>query len=124
MKKYDVIVYKTMFYTTFHLHEKAIQTIHSQVKEITDKREKSSLYIQMGLIYHKLGKNNDACKYLIKGLQQVEHDFFEYHPEFPQILDLICKHSTPTIAEHWRTNFYNRIREDKRFKKCFKEKFE
>lgn len=120
MDKYNLIVYKALFFELFMMKKKAIHSILSNLYKLDNKREISSLLINVGMIYNKLGEKNVASEYFIKGLHLVENEKLEYHPDFPKILRIISENSTLEVSEYWKRNFRQRINDDKKFSKCFK----
>lgn len=120
MDKYNLIVRKAMFLELFMMKKKAIDLILSNLYKLNDKREISSLLIYIGAIYNKLGEKNTASEYFIKGLRLMENEKLDYHPDFPKILKIISENSTVEVSEYWERNFRQRIKDDKKFSKCFK----
>lgn len=120
MDKYNFIVYKALFFELFMMKKKAIDLILSNLYKLNDKREISSLLINVGMIYNKLGEKKKASEYFIKGLSLVEKEKLDYHSDFPKILRIISENSTIEDSKHWERNFRKRIKDDKKFSKCFK----
>ena len=120
MNRYEYIVYKALFLELFKMRRKAIRSILSRIHKLEDKREISSLYINVGMLYHKLHENTNASNYFIKGLTLIENDRLEYHPDFPKILQIIRENERIEVSNHWEENFKRRVRDDRRFSKCFK----
>lgn len=67
MDKYNFIVYKALFFELFMMKKKAIDLILSNLYKLNDKREISSLLINVGMIYNKLGEKKKLVNILLKG---------------------------------------------------------
>lgn len=67
MDKYNFIVYKVLFFELFMMKKKAIDLILSNLYKLNDKREISSLLINVGMIYNKLGEKKKLVNIILKG---------------------------------------------------------
>lgn len=118
---YKKTVYLATFFSEIKCHSKAISTLKNGLDTLTDKRERSSVMINIGMELTKIKKYKEAVKYFHKGLSMVENEVLEYHPTFIYILKIIRDYGENGVYQKWYYNFINRVSYDKKFKRIIKK---
>lgn len=118
MSSYTKIVWISLFWSILKQHKKAIEYMKNHRDELSNFRELSSVTMSIGMEYLKLKEKKIASNYFVEALEIVEHKYLEFHPDFPKIFKVIYENQARVVQEKWHENFSQRVKEDKRFRKC------
>ncbi|MFJ6210844.1 hypothetical protein [Lysinibacillus sp. NPDC092081] len=99
------------------MKNKAINIMTNALKQPFTRREISSAYIYIGLLYSELKMYKEASDNFHKGMTIVEREEFRYSPNFNKIIKVFIKNGDLEKAAYWLDNLNSRKLYDKKFKK-------
>ncbi|MEY9976836.1 hypothetical protein [Lysinibacillus sp. RC79] len=99
------------------MKNKAIDIMTNALKQPLTRREISSAYIYIGLLYSELKEYKEASDNFHKGLSIVEREEFRYSPNFNKIIKAFIKNGDLEKATFWLDNLNRRKSYDKKFKR-------